>query len=153
MDRCVFNAPQFIEHPFPGPDLHWDLNFAQPVTFGTQGILNLTDTPPEQGALTLVPGLLKHLSDWLNHLGPGLDPQQQDLHALGSIPIGGHEGDMIIWNQALPHGSRPNLGSRPRIVQHINMYPGRERHPMEKLEHGNEPWLICATSASRLQNI
>ena len=29
------------------------------------------------------------------------------------------------FSDALPHGSRPNLGTRPRIVQYINMYPGR----------------------------
>ena len=124
-DRCGFHPPQRNDRPFPGPDLHWDIDFAQPLTFGTQGILYLTDTPPEQGALTLVPGFHKCLFDWLQTLKPGTDPQKQDLHALGSVAVGGQAGDMIIWHHALPHGSRPNLGSRPRIVQYINMLPGR----------------------------
>ena len=123
-DRCGFHVPQREDRPFPGPDLHWDIDFALPLEFGTQGILYLTETPPEQGALTLVPGFHHRLSDWLRSLEPGVDPQQQDLHALGSVPVGGYAGDMVIWHQALPHGSRPNLGTRPRIVQYINMIPG-----------------------------
>ncbi len=124
-DRCGFHPPQRTGHPFPGPDLHWDLDFSRPLGFGTQGILYLTDTPPEQGALTLVPGFHHRLADWLAKLPPGADPQKQDLHALGSIAVGARAGDMVIWHHALPHGSRPNLGLRPRIVQYINMFPGR----------------------------
>jgi hypothetical protein len=122
-DRCGFHPPQREGHPFPGPDLHWDLDFSAPLVFGTQGILYLTDTPPEQGALTLVPGFQRRLPDWLAALPPGADPQQQDLHALGSIAVGAGAGDMVIWRDALPHGSRPNQGTRPRIVQYINMFP------------------------------
>lgn len=123
-DRCGFHPPQREDCAFPGPDLHWDVDFRRPVPFATQGILYLTDTPPEQGALTLVPGFHRKLNDWLGTLKPGADPQKQDLHSLGSVPIGGSAGDMIIWHHALPHGSRPNLGSSPRIVQYINMAPG-----------------------------
>jgi hypothetical protein len=34
-------------------------------------------------------------------------------------------GDLIIGNDALPHGSRPNRGRAPRVVQYIRMYPTR----------------------------
>lgn len=122
-DRCGFHPPQRADYPFPGPDLHWDVNFAQPLSFETQGILYLTDTPAEQGALTLVPGFHKRLPDWLAELPPGADPQQQDLHSLGSMPVAAGAGDMVIWHAWLPHGSRPNLGERPRVVQYINMMP------------------------------
>lgn len=124
-DRCGFHPPQTATHPFSGPDLHWDVNFNQPLTFGTQGILYLTDTPDYQGALTLVPSFHKHLKKWLKSLPKGIDPQQQDLHTLGSgsKAIGANAGDMVIWHQWLPHGSRPNLGKQPRIVQYINYLP------------------------------
>jgi hypothetical protein len=124
-DRCGFHPPQRDGHIFPGPDLHWDLDLQQPIAFGTQGLI-LTDTEPEQGALTLVPGFHHRLAQWLEELGD-LDPHDQDLHALGSMPVGGSAGDMVIWHQALPHGSRQNLGDRPRIVQYLKMYPGRLR--------------------------
>ena len=123
-DRCGFHPPQRPDWPFPGPDLHWDMDLAQPLYFATQGILYLTDTPPEQGALTLVPGFQHRIADWLQTLPADAAPQQQNLHALGSHPVGARAGDMVIWNQLLPHGSRPNLGERPRIVQYINMLPG-----------------------------
>ena len=124
-DRCGFNVPERPGWAFPGPDLHWDVSLQRPIPFGTQGILYLTDTPPEQGALTLVPGFHHRLSEWLDSLSPNANPRRQDLHALGSVPIGGRAGDLIIWHHALPHGSRPNRGLRPRIVQYIDMYPGR----------------------------
>jgi hypothetical protein len=120
-DRVGFNVPERPGWMFRGPDLHWDVSLAQPIPFGTQGILYLTDTEPEQGAFTLVPGLQRRIGEWLDGLPPGADPRTQDLHALGSKPIAGRAGDLIIWHQALPHGSRPNRATRPRIVQYINM--------------------------------
>lgn len=120
-DRCGFHPPQREGCPFPGPDLHWDLDLNAPLAFGTQGILYLADTPAEQGALTVVPGFHKRLPGWLASLPPGAPAQQQDLHALGSMPVAGRAGDMVIWHQWLPHGSRPNLGKRPRVVQYVNM--------------------------------
>lgn len=122
-DRCSFHPPQKPGYPFPGPDLHWDMDLRQPETFSTQGILYLTNTPEEQGALTLVPGFHHKLKDWLADLEDNQDPQQQNLHALGSKAIAANAGDLIIWHHALPHGSRPNLTQQPRIAQYINFYP------------------------------
>lgn len=124
-DRCGFNVPERPGWMFRGPDLHWDVSLQQPIPFGTLGILYLTDTPPEQGAFTLVPGFHHRVGEWLESLPPDAVPQRQDLHALGSQPVGGRAGDLIIWHHALPHGSRPNQGIRPRIVQYLNMFPTR----------------------------
>jgi hypothetical protein len=124
-DRVSFNVPERPGWMFPGPDLHWDVSVKTPIPFGTQGILYLTDTPPEQGAFTLVPGFQRWGEHWLASLPPGANPRRQDLHALGSRAIGGCAGDLIIWHQALPHGSRPNRGTQPRLVQYINMFPTR----------------------------
>ena len=122
-DRVGFNVPEREGWTFPGPDLHWDVSLKTPIPLGTAGILYLTDTPPEQDAFTLVPGFHRRTEAWLASLPPGADPRRQDLHALGSVPIGGRAGDLVIWNQALPHGSRPNRGTRPRMVQYIAMFP------------------------------
>ena len=122
-DRVGFNAPERPGFKFRGPDLHWDCSVKMPIPFSTQGILYLTDTAPEQGAFTLVPGFQRWGEDWLAGLPPGADPRRQDLHALGSMPIGGRAGDFVIWHQALPHGASPNRGVRPRLVQYINMFP------------------------------
>jgi hypothetical protein len=122
-DRAGFNVPERKGWRFPGPDLHWDVSLKTPIPLGMQGILYLTDTPPEQGALTLVPGFHRRAEAWLKSLAAGADPRRQDLHALGSKPVGGRAGDLVIWHHALPHGSRPNRGTRPRMVQYIAMFP------------------------------
>ena len=122
-DRVGFNVPERPGWMFRGPHLHWDVSLKQPIPFGTQGILYLTDTPGEQGAFTCVPGFQRRVGAWLAGLPPGADARQEDLHALGSKPIAGQAGDLVIWHHALPHGSRPNRGLRPRIVQYINLRP------------------------------
>jgi ectoine hydroxylase-related dioxygenase (phytanoyl-CoA dioxygenase family) len=124
-DRVGFNAPEREGWHFPGPHLHWDESIATPIPFGVQGILYLTDTPAEQGAFTCVPGFHRRIESWLAALPADADPRRQDLHALGSQPIAGRAGDLVIWHHALPHGSRPNRGRLPRIVQYITMRPTR----------------------------
>lgn len=122
-DRGGFNPPVRPGALFHGPDLHWDTSLVSPVPFSAQGILYLTDTPAEQGAFTCVPGFHLRLEEWLASLPAGADPRREDLHALGSVPIPGRAGDLVIWHDALPHGSRPNLGARPRVVQYVSMVP------------------------------
>jgi hypothetical protein len=124
-DRVGFNVPERPRWTFPGPRLHWDVSVKMPIPLGTGGILYLTDTPPEQGAFILVPGFQRWGDDWLKGLPPGTNPRQQDLYALSPRAIGGRAGDLIIWHQALPHGASPNRGTRPRMVQYINMFPTR----------------------------
>ncbi len=122
-DRVGFNPPERPGFAFPGPHLHWDVSVKTPIPLGTGGILYLTDTPPEQGAFTLVPDFQRWGESWLKDLPPGADPRQQNLYALGPRAIGGRAGDLVIWHQALPHGASPNRGTRPRMVQYVNMFP------------------------------
>lgn len=122
-DRVGFNVPERPGWQFRGPHLHWDTSIKTPIPFSTGGILYLTDTPPEQGAFTLVPGFHRRIEAWLETLAPGADPRNEDMYALGPRAIGGRAGDFIIWHQALPHGASPNRGRRPRMVQYINMFP------------------------------
>lgn len=122
-DRVGFNPPETSKWHFPGPHLHWDVSLSLPIPFGLQGILYVTDTEAEQGAFTLVPGFQHRIENWIHSLPPGLDPRYEDLHALGSTPLAGKAGDFIIWHHALPHGSRPNRTTKPRLVQYINWQP------------------------------
>jgi hypothetical protein len=130
-DRVGFNPPERDGFKFPGPRLHWDLSIKMPIPLSTAGILYFTDTPPEQGAFTLVSGFQRWGEAWLKALPPGADPRRQDLYALDPRPIGGRAGDLIIWHQALPHGASPNRGMRPRIVQYINMFPAHHEEQDE----------------------
>ncbi|TLM88594.1 phytanoyl-CoA dioxygenase family protein [Hymenobacter jeollabukensis] len=121
-DRTSFNPPETPKLPFQGPRLHWDMSLEPPLRFGTQGLLYLCDTPAEQGAFCCVPGFHRTLPAWLASLPPGTDPRQVNLDAQ-AVPIAAEAGDLVIWHHALPHGSSPNRGHYPRIVQYLNMYP------------------------------
>jgi ectoine hydroxylase-related dioxygenase (phytanoyl-CoA dioxygenase family) len=124
VDQAGFNPPERPDWSFPGPHLHWDVSLAQPIPFGVQGILYLTDTAADQGAFTCVPGFHRIIEDWLNALPAGTDPRAQDLRSLGPIPIAGRAGDLVIWHHALPHGASPNRSARPRVVQYLKLRPG-----------------------------
>jgi len=132
IDQGGFNPPERPGWQFPGPHLHWDTSIAQPMPFGVQGILYLTDTAADQGAFQCVPGFHRRLADWLSELPPGTDPRnQQVMDALGGTPIAGRAGDLIIWHHGLPHGSSPNRSTRPRVAQYIRMTPSHwETNPV-----------------------
>ena len=125
VDQCGMNPPERPGWQFPGPRLHFDMSLALPTYFGVQGILYLTDTEAGQGAFTCVPGFHRRVESWLQSLPAGADPREEDLEQFGPVPIAGRAGDLIIWHQALPHGSSPNRGTLPRVVQYLVMRPSR----------------------------
>jgi hypothetical protein len=123
VDVCGVNPPERDGYSFHGTPLHWDMSLATPLCFGTQAILYLTDTAAEQGAFSCVPGFHRKLEAWLGELPAGVNPREQALKELQALPIAGDAGDLIIWNQALPHGATPNRARLPRVVQYMNMFP------------------------------
>lgn len=123
-DRCGFNPPEQAGFIFPGPHLHWDADMTKPVGFGVQGLLYLGDTAAEQGAFSCVPGFHKTLDGWLQSLPPRADPHDH-IRGTPAKAIAGKAGDLILWHQALPHGSSPNRAARPRVVQYLTMFPAR----------------------------
>lgn len=128
-DKCGFNPPETATFTYRGTGLHWDVSLACPIPFGTQGILYLTDTAANQGALTVVPGFHKNIEQWLKELPENTDPRETDFSSFGPKPIAANAGDFIIWNHKLPHGSSPNRATLPRIVQYINWYA-----PLQKVQ-------------------
>ncbi|MEN0036137.1 MAG: phytanoyl-CoA dioxygenase family protein [Cellvibrio sp.] len=121
-DRVGFNPPETAQWKFPGPGIHWDVELVAPIPFGTQGLIYLTDVAENQGAFCCVPGFHKKCDDWLAEQPLGVDLQQQDWSQWPVKPIAANAGDLIIWHQALPHGSSPNRAGFPRMVQYLNMY-------------------------------
>ena len=111
------------KQPIP---MHWDLPLDLPLPFAVQGVLYLTDTTAEMGAFTCVPGFHRKTEAWLENLPPDANPRKQNLMSLGPKPIPGKAGDLIIWQGALPHGAGQNVGSHPRVVQYISMFPAKE---------------------------
>jgi hypothetical protein len=128
-DRMSFNPPEKPGYSLPGPRLHWDVSLALPIPFGTQGILYMTDTAADQGALELVPGFQHRAASWLDGLGD-TNPRQVDLNG-DAITVPAAAGDLVIWRQDLPHGPSPNATHRPRMAQYINMYsPAAGENPL-----------------------
>lgn len=123
-DRLSFNPPVTKTFAFPGPELHWDTSLTLPIPFETQGILYLTDTAADQGALRVVKGFHHRLANgWLDTLD-GRDPRGVDLSA-HATPIAAAAGDLVIWRQDLPHGASANTARRPRMAQYVAMAPMR----------------------------
>ncbi|HEY0891450.1 MAG TPA: phytanoyl-CoA dioxygenase family protein, partial [Cellvibrio sp.] len=121
-DRVSFNPPETPHWQFPGPGIHWDVELTAPIPFGTQALIYLTDVAEDQGAFCCVPGFHKKIDKWLAEQPQGVDLQQQDWTLWPVKPIAANAGDLIIWHQALPHGSSPNRADFPRMVQYLNMY-------------------------------
>lgn len=122
-DRVGFNPPETTFYKYPGQGLHWDVSLQLPIPFSTQGILYLADTAEDQGAFSLVPGFQHRIEHWLSTLPEEIDARSQDIECLGVKRISANAGDLIIWQQALPHGSSPNTSDQPRFVQYINYLP------------------------------
>jgi hypothetical protein len=125
VDQGGFNPPERPGWQFPGPHVHWDMTLAPPHCFGVQGILYLTDTSPDQGAFSCIPGFHRVLETWLKDLPPSEDPRKAIFRYPGFMPIAGKAGDLVIWHHALPHGSSPNRSDRPRVAQYISLRPTR----------------------------
>lgn len=120
IDRIGFNPPERPGHPFAGSDIHWDVSLAQPIPFGTQAVLYLTDTAEHQGAFRCVPGFHRRIGDWLAALGD-TPPRSVDF-SKEEKRIAGRAGDLVIWRQDLPHAASPNRSDRPRLAQYLNYY-------------------------------
>jgi len=121
-DRMGFNPPERPGWSYAGPKLHWDTSLTQPIPFGIQGILYLTDTAENQGAFCCVPGFHKRVGEWLKNLPPRTNPRETILNTPAK-PIAAQTGDLILWHQALPHAASPNRAARPRMVHYVTMFP------------------------------
>lgn len=123
IDKVSFNPPETESFTFLGSLLHWDTSLKQPIIFGLQGLLYLSDCGIHDGAFHCVPGFHNKINHWLNNLEPNEGPREKALQTLKAEPITGHAGDFIIWDNRLPHCATPNKGENPRMVQYLTYLP------------------------------
>ena len=123
IDKVSFNPPETADFTFLGSALHWDTSLKQPIKFGLQGLLYLTDCGVNDGAFHCVAGFHNQINQWLNNLEPNENPRVKALETLVPKPILGNAGDFIIWDNRLPHCATPNKGKSPRMVQYLTYLP------------------------------
>lgn len=123
IDKVSFNPPETNEFNFLGSALHWDVSLSQPISFGFQGLLYLTDCGPNDGAFHCVPGFHKKIDSWLDNLKSDINPREEIIKITQPVPIVANAGDFIIWQNTLPHCASPNKGTTPRMVQYLTYFP------------------------------
>lgn len=123
IDKVSFNPPETTDFIFLGSPLHWDTSLKQPIPFGLQGLLYLTDCGVDDGAFHCVPGFHNEIKSWLENLDPNENPREKAIQTLQPKPIPGNAGDFIIWNNTLPHCATANRGKSPRMVQYLTYFP------------------------------
>ncbi len=107
--------------------IHWDTDTSQqPVSFGVQGVLYLTDTSEQQGGFQCVPGFQRIFDEWVKTQPEDRNPRRPDLEGLEVKSIAGKAGDLLIWHRLLAHGNGHNRSDRPRLAQYITMSPAPE---------------------------
>lgn len=123
IDKVSFNPPETNDFTFLGSALHWDTSLKQPIKFGLQGLLYLSDCGINDGAFHCVAGFHNKINQWLDSLEPNENPRDKALKTLEPKPITGNAGDFIIWDNRLPHCATPNNGKNPRMVQYLTYLP------------------------------
>lgn len=126
LDRANMKPPVRAQNPewdHPGM-IHWDVDTSQdPIPFGVQGVLYLTDTAEDQGGFQCVPGFNNSFADWVKTQPADRNPRQPDLEGLEVKAIPGKAGDLLIWHRLLAHGNGHNRSNLPRLAQYITMSP------------------------------
>lgn len=121
MDRCGFKPPRDPSHPnyqFK-TFMHWDLDpMDLPQELQVQGALYLRDTDANMGGFHCVQGFHEVLQSWSDGCKRGPVP---DFSNHQPVVIEGKAGDLLIWDNRLPHGSGENRSSHIRFAQYISM--------------------------------
>lgn len=130
IDKVSFNPPEHTGFRFAGDKLHWDVSLKQPIQYGLQGLLYLTDCGAEDGAFHCVPGFHKKIEEWVKQLPTGTNPRSL-TQTLTPVAVPGNAGDFVVWQQALPHCATPNQGKNPRMVQYLTYLPNGYKEEAE----------------------
>ena len=123
--------------------IHWDVDTSQdPIPFGVQGVLYLTDTSVDQGGFQCVPGFHRTFEDWVKTQPDDRNPRQPDLDGLTVEAIAGKAGDLLIRHRLLAHGNGRNTADRPRLAQYITLSPANSDDEAMREERATA-WREC----------
>jgi len=98
-----------------------------------QGVINLFDNKEEDGGFCFVPGSHLMLRDWYDRKKDRLPEAmpngryqftESDPEFYGKdVRLPCPKGTLIIFDAALPHGTRPNFSSKQRMIQFMRYMP------------------------------
>jgi len=111
--------------------LHWDQNpWSNPLFFGVQGLLALSDGASSSGGFVTVPGFHHEFANWGEQHPEGslpkrtaatvpfpvpLDDAMQSRRVKVLVPRGG----LLAWDSRMPHENFPNEDSSWRLAQYV----------------------------------
>jgi hypothetical protein len=123
------NSIRFTRPWGPGvPDgqaIHWDVDPLDVTQRWISGVLALTATPP--GGFRCVPSLFRDRAAWQHTRatpGPGPDGDWlPDVSGREIVEVHCEVGDLIVFDNRLPHGTLRNTGTTPRIAFYLQYFP------------------------------
>ncbi|ATP57442.1 hypothetical protein CPT03_13655 [Pedobacter ginsengisoli] len=119
-EKVGFNPPETDEWKLRNGSLHWDINFEAPIGFHIQGLVYLDEVPQERGPLMVVPGFHLRFKDWIKPFASLEKAQEYMLATETSSPVSGQRGDLILWQNTIPHSAGRNQSTLPRFVQYVS---------------------------------
>lgn len=119
-DKVSFNPPETASWKFAHNVLHWDIDFSKRDRYYIQGLVYLNDVPENRGPLTLVPGFHHQFENWIKTYPDVSEAHQAMRKTVTSVPVPGQKGDIILWQQTLPHAASANHSDLPRFVQYVS---------------------------------
>jgi ectoine hydroxylase-related dioxygenase (phytanoyl-CoA dioxygenase family) len=83
-------------------------------------LIYLNDVPEDRGPLTVVPGFHRQFDSWIKTYPDFHQAHQVMQDTFPGTPLPGKKGDIILWQQTLPHAASANRSDLPRFVQYIS---------------------------------
>lgn len=119
-EKVSFNPPETDTWKFAHGKLHWDIDFNTGELFYIQGLIYLNDVPENRGPLQLVPGFQHRFEDFMK-TWPDFQRAHEEMQRLVKpVPVPGKKGDIVLWQQTLPHAASANHSTVPRFVQYLS---------------------------------
>jgi hypothetical protein len=124
-DSCRFTPPWRPGRADALP-LHWDVDPRDRDSQWFQGFVALTESPPSSGGFRCAPSVMHNRDRWPTEwttTEQGIEYRPGVVHEeeIIEVPLG--IGDLLVFDNHLPHGTVRNLSDRPRAVFYVQMFP------------------------------
>jgi hypothetical protein len=137
LNRVSLKPPPHPDHPDYDVQsfIHWDIDTSKldEVPVGIQAVIYLSDVAPEQGPFQCIPELYRELTEWVARQPAGRNPYFLDPSSTDHVPttFPGGAGDLILFDNRMPHGVARNSHHEPRFAQYVLMSPERSENAAE----------------------